>query len=208
MRVQNILAFLCGGTVGTLISYWILQDRFEVEVEMEIEETREYYEKMLANYEIVAKDDVEEVASVETFETVGESIAKGLQDGMKDFTRQERHDYTRYFDPRIEVTNEPTSRTKPKGSIYAISDEEYVRDPKFEKVSINYYDKNEVYTDENDEPIYPDDSDNGIRYSWVLDYTMPWGAMCDDEDLAYIRNENISTDFEIVRIHEAYSGGD
>lgn len=82
---------------------------------------------------------------------------------------------------------------------YIISEDDYNnRYPDFQKISYQYYEKDDVVTDERDEVVI--DWEDIIGEQALVNF----GKLCDDEDLVYVRNLSMECDFEILRIHSSY----
>ena len=95
-------------------------------------------------------------------------------------------------DEAIEIV--PINRNKP----YVISEYEWESERSdYEKTTISYYLTDGVLADEQDAVI--DDPDYAIG-----DCLGRFGEKTGDNDLVYVRNDVLETDFEVVRVHKGY----
>lgn len=67
------------------------------------------------------------------------------------------------------------------------------------KLTLTYYDEDDVLTDQEDTVI--------VDPSYLVgdDSLVKFGMNSNDEDIVYVRNTKLSTDYEIVRVHKSYS---
>ncbi|HAQ03030.1 TPA: hypothetical protein DCQ22_04020 [Candidatus Nomurabacteria bacterium] len=67
------------------------------------------------------------------------------------------------------------------------------------KVTLTYYDSDDVLCQPDDTPI-PE-----VEKLIGTDSLTKFGMNSDDVDVVYVRNTNISADFEVIRVHSSYS---
>lgn len=83
---------------------------------------------------------------------------------------------------------------------YVITETEYMEDRgEYDKVDLNYYDQCGTLSDDSDSII------RDIRNTIGDKCLFSWGAGCDDDHTVFVRNERISTDFEIAKIDNSYA---
>lgn len=82
---------------------------------------------------------------------------------------------------------------------YEISDEQFAESMDcFDKISLFYY-SDDVLADESEEIV--DDVERAVGIKLLMD----WAGDPDKSETLYVRNENMSIDYEIVRMEQAYS---
>lgn len=85
------------------------------------------------------------------------------------------------------------------GKPYIMSVDEFMEDDSYEKISITYYEGDDVLADERDMPIDDEDSivgrDNLERFGWESK----------DKNTVYVRNDKMEIFWEIARSEQAYT---
>lgn len=79
-----------------------------------------------------------------------------------------------------------------------ISDEEYQNDISHSKEVITYYETDDIFSDVSDNKL------ENPRELFGPDVAMHFGQYSNDPDVVYIRNENTTIDYEIIRINGSY----
>lgn len=88
-------------------------------------------------------------------------------------------------------------RQKPtKAMIYVISEEEFMEEGDYDKVSLEYFEGDKVLVDDRDIPV--DDPDSIIGEGTLDDF-----AISEDNEM-YVRNDNISVDYELTKSEGSY----
>lgn len=88
-------------------------------------------------------------------------------------------------------------RQKPtKAMIYVISEEEYMEEGDYDKVSLEYFEGDKTLVDDRDIPV--DDPDAIIGEGTLDDF-----VISDDAEM-YVRNDNISIDYELTKSEGSY----
>lgn len=88
-------------------------------------------------------------------------------------------------------------RQKPtKAMIYVISEEEYMEEGDYDKVSLEYFEGDKMLVDDRDIPV--DDPDAIIGEGTLDDF-----VISDDAEM-YVRNDNISIDYELTKSEGSY----
>lgn len=88
-------------------------------------------------------------------------------------------------------------RQKPtKAMIYVISEEEYMEEGDYDKVSLEYFEGDKTLVDDRDIPV--DDPDAIIGKGTLDDF-----VISDDAEM-YVRNDNISIDYELTKSEGCY----
>ena len=163
------LSFVAGCAVGGFCVNWYLKDTYKQQADEEIASVKEVYAKM----------------AEEKLNKSSEEIVKhfGYDTSKKDSILN----YVKEKEAEMAEKESPNERQLP----YRITDDMYADpDPYFEKVSCTYYvARDEVIEDISNEPIEIDTiGDQNLSI-----------FRGSDEDLMYIRNEELGIDYEIAR---------
>jgi len=103
------------------------------------------------------------------------------------------------FDHGIDIDGEDLEK-RGTDEPYIITMEEYMEDEAaYDKLTITYYEKDDVLADERDKPI-PDV--DGLIGSGTLN---KFGHGSDSMNSVYVRNERISSDFEVVKDERSFT---
>lgn len=76
----------------------------------------------------------------------------------------------------------------------------YNERPEYDKITIDWYEPDNVYLDENEEIIGDIQSYVGLNASTLFKENGPQ----DDPDIRFIRNEQYGSDYEVIRHHRSY----
>lgn len=192
--IKNTIIFLVGGAAGALLTYRMLEKRYEErEAEMiaELErETERIMEELSEAVDTKYQDPEDESYELEV--SIKAKIEEQKGEEYKKVTRR----YTPYntFSQSDVVIDE-----KIKDVPYIITEEQYNNELLYyDKVHLYYYEQDDALTDENEEIIT-----NG--YEIIGDDTLlHFGELSEDPDIVYARNESLSRDYEIIRLDKSY----
>ena len=217
--VKNVIIFIAGIGFGAFTAKIILDKKYDkIITELEDELVNQYDEKneQLAIY---SESDVEATAAVyeqlqkEKTELVDDYIENDIEQVKKQMAKfkpegnlkQLATNYNKIFNGQDPDTVRAMPKTFVKLTMdndkpYVITVQEYSEsDPTFEQTTITYYDQDDTLVDENEEPIADVTAVIGDQ---ALD---KFGEGSDDPDIVYVRNEVLSTDYEVIRIHKSYA---
>lgn len=184
------LAFIAGTGIGSVCTWQLLKQKYELIVQKEIDSVKAVY----AERKIVEK--------------AGKSFAEGFRDGLKvaedrtpkdaddvDFKKYvsiiQKEDYTDYS-RTVEEKKGEAFVEKP----YVISPEEFGEFEEYEKISLTYY-ANKVLADENDEEV--DDVEEIVGKESLNHF----GEY--EDDSVFVRNDRLKCDYEILLDQRNYS---
>ncbi len=179
---RNVLIFVSGLAIGAVSMYKLVKTKFEEMANDEIESVKQMYREKLETKEDTAKavKDADENLK-------GDVIKTGtLVSAVKAM-----HDYTGHSKEEKEI-EEAMEKCKP----YVISPDDFSEIDEYTIKSLTYY-TDGVLTDERGKVIT--DVDNLIGKE-SLDHFGEY-----EEDCVYVRNDELNTDFEILRDYRAYS---
>lgn len=214
--VRNLAIFTVGAGIGALVTYKLLKDKYEKFAQEEIDSVKETF---VTRWPHDGGDPVSEMPKDEradfnkaydamTDEEIDENtgktnmIYKNPRSKHKKYNtiypnkrevEPEEEDYSNFKDISDEVNE--TNHLIP----YVITEKEFSEENQhFDKITIDYYELDDTLADEQEEPI-PDVS------SIVGDEALLcFGKGSNDPDTIYVRNEKLSTDFEVIRLHKSY----
>lgn len=134
------LAFIIGAATGSVVTWYLLKDKYEALAQEEIDSVKEVFLRR----EQELKD-----------QSVKKTVAEGIKDtdkekpDLKEYAeRLKKEGYTRYSDFGSDEEEKPVSEAGP----YVIPPEQFGDDEEYEQISLTYY-ADGVLADENDEVI-------------------------------------------------------
>lgn len=183
MSYRLITAFLSGMIFGTIIGSLTVKKKYQNESDEAIESIRKYY----ISKDEKRKDVIETVEKkCETAKDIVENIAHTTpkEDEYKDYSKIAKRDYADI--PPVESQDRP----------YVISEGDYLETNLFySKEVMSYYPEDDVLVDIDDEPVI--NVDSLVGYGLKERFIPPDGEDYIDE--IFIRNDNISRDFQITQ---------
>lgn len=207
--VRSVSLVVGGILVGASTTYLITKSKLEAKyhalAEEEISSVRESYKKLYKTDEYKSPDSTLQELYVEQVDDLGYSAKEA-----EDVDEEESTDHT----PLPETTNifdhsdnedpeEDDDVMKWERSFedpYVITIAEFMEDKQeFDKITINYYDEDNTLSDERDGII------NDVERLIGADNLEHFGKGSDNEHTVYIRNERMSTDWEVVRDMRSYA---
>lgn len=105
------------------------------------------------------------------------------------------------FGEEVEINQHNVFEEKHDPTVpYLISEEEYMQnDSGYQQVSLTYYELDRKVTDERDDLI------ENVESTIGLDFELNFGRNATDPNMAYVRNERLSLDFEIAKDERSYA---
>lgn len=171
------LGLAVGGTIGCVASWMLLKTKYERLAQEEIEEVRGYYNSITNTSE---ETEVENIGDLEEIEEVDEKTASNI-----DYTSIASMYSTPKDEKKEEGGNEVMSRTEP----YVISPAEFGTIDNYDTVTLVYY--NDGILADSDNNIV-EDIESCIGYESLNHF----GEYVNDT--VYVRNEDATTDYEVV----------
>ena len=222
-KAQLGLAFVAGLTIGSVVAGVIINRKYETLIQEELDSIDEWKKRMEREENAI---DVE-VETEEIFETDGSVLRyDNPETDRVDYTKpsiEELMDEKGYLvdyegqevddeideDERAmhEYMTQPPSEDQPfvddtedlMVSRYPISFKAFTEDkPHYDKLTITYYEDDATLADDQD-GIIPD-----IRATIGPDALQHFGWLSGSDDVVYIRNDDISVDFEVIRAEGSY----
>lgn len=180
-----IFAFVVGAAVGSVVTWKLVKTKYEQIAQEEIDSVKETFSKRMQEKE----NDKSEYDSEQSKKKEAAEAAK---------TKANISDYA------DKLTNYGYGYDKEKGgvddmndSIQVISPDEFGDADGYSVVSLTYYEGDGVLTDDWDNPI-PD-----VEGTVGSDFASHFGEF--EQDSVFIRNNDLRTEFEILRDLRSYS---
>lgn len=205
-----------GFIAGSITTYIVMKDEFERIADEEIESVREAYKKRDESRQKTQENDEKKTVYKENFKNVVEksgyfnygSIAEPAK--KQDKNKSEKHNIFNDYevkeiekdgtDEQEEEYNRELSRPAEKESDkpYTITPELFVQDKKdYDKITLEYYDDGFLVEEISSDIV--SDIASVVGY----DSLNKFGEY--EEDVVYVRNDVLETDYEVIRQHCNYS---
>ena len=175
-NLSKVLIFVAGAAVGVACSWKYFKIKYERIAQEEIDQVVDQFSKR------EKEEPVEEDISVD------ERIAENEVDEKEYHDELVNLGYTSYADIKRDMQDR---------GIYVLDDIRQFDEADYETVSWSYYNDN-VLADENDDIVEDIDRSVGIES------LKHFGAIEDEPDMVYVRNDKLKLDFEILRVDENY----
>lgn len=213
-NTKILLSFLGGAATGALICFAILKEKYEALANEEIENIKDYYQKEMEKIDDGYEEELDNLINTmnrDIDERDNKEEKKTYVDYVKKYSPDEIVKDKYYDMPYPDVIDEdyyeddgppddPPENDLQYEEPFVISRDEFDEGyPHFDKITITYYEKDDVLADEQDE-IIPD-----IEAVVGYDSLSRFGDMSDDEYVVYVRNGRLGADYEIVLTQESYS---
>ena len=179
--MNKLFIFALGAATGSLVTWKILEKKYKIIADEEIESVREHYREKLNKL-----SDSEEMDEVED---------EYLVDDIPDFTEEEKEEYQQIVN---EYTDDATVQLEPAIehiAPYVIAPEEFGEGYGYDTKSWTCYADN-VITDENGQIV-------GNPECVIGDALQHFGEY--EDDSVYVRNEDTECDYEILKHYKTFS---
>lgn len=195
MSFKEPLCFLGGLIVGGAVGVLVMRRRCDEQVNQAYEESRSYYNKKLA--EVSAKNRNKPAPA-----EIVKSIVKDDTEPTVVQKNPEKTDYTAYstitkedpVDP-VPVKTEPEEKEDP---FVLISDEDYMYDHDYDKMTVVVYADGTLARDDDDDVLEVDETIGDGVYNAALNSGNPYDAI-------YVRNKERQIDYEVVTNDKTYT---
>lgn len=175
-----VLAFLAGAAAGAGASYILFKDKIKKEADEEIKEMREYVKEKTKRIDDVKKQ--------------GDRIEKQQSRLERAITSYDR--FSDFDEKSVVPRAEKEHPREEDNGIYEIDEEDWVGiDPHYDKFSLTFYEGDATLVDDADDLV-----DIGQTIGLDNYEKFDEGKM----DTMYVRNDNMSCDYEVVRVLGSY----
>lgn len=202
--MKNVLAFVLGATIGSLVTWKLVDEKYKKLAQKEVEEVREYYKgkkeepvtlKVNQDYSFkgVTDEDIKDDRYVnrDQYSKVLTGLGYDEKD-VEELSSDPDISIEKNEDGEYEVFVEPPSKVAP----YVISPDEFGEEPGYDAENWTLYDDG-ILTDDNDQIIGEDEI--GIFIGDALDHFGDY-----ENDSVHVRNEEHKCDIEILKHSETY----
>lgn len=200
--LKHLIIFITGGAIGAVVTYKIVSQKDYDKKEQEIAEIRSFYNNEF-KAQILKLKEAENAKNEAKIDENSEKIAEN----EPKYVENVKNIVKKHIEPVISnmrnsengfenVMNEPEPKKKISADKSIISSTEFVDDEDYEKVTLYYFEDDDLFTD-TDYNI----RDNGIDI--VGRENLDQVGLYED-DVLYVRNDSLYTDFEVIFQHNAY----
>ena len=177
--MTKLIIFAAGAVIGSAVTWKLVKDKYERIANEEIKSVKERYSKKTAKDSDT--DELDDVSLADTIKEVEEYLNKIDESGYS-----------------TEIKEKGGAKSMKNDRPYIIAPEEFDDQPDYDAVSLTYYEDG-VVTDMWDEKIDDDEVEDLVG----RDALTHFGEY--EEDSVFIRNDNLKTDYEILRDYRRYS---
>lgn len=174
--LSKVLIFAAGAAAGVACTWKYFKTKYERIAQDEIDQVVEQFSKR--EKEEPTEEDI----------SVDEQIVRNEADEKEYHDELVKLGYTNYADIQKDARDR---------GIYVLDDPRQFSDEDYEVASWSYY-KDNVLADENDDIV--EDIDRSIG----IESLQHFGAMEDEPDMLYVRNDKLKLDFEVLKVDENY----
>ena len=199
--IRILLGFAAGLVSGGVGMYFYMKNKYDDYADQECEEVRQYYRK---KYGLVKPEKGEA-------EENKDELYDGIVDAIKEYAgREDTESFEKIMaeseHPEDDLISDEELNERRVADInennnsepVLITSDDYEAYPYYDKEELTYYTEDDILANENDEIV--DDV-----YSLVGDCLTRTSFIDNSEMVLYVRNGNVSTDFEINKIFGSYS---
>lgn len=173
--LSKALIFAAGASIGSVVTWKLLNAKYAQRAEQEIKEVKEYYEGK--------------------YESDEETSYKKWADENPDLAKEEKAEYLELvtnYNGEKGGSESMTVGTPP----YVIPPEEFDMEDDYDTETLTYY-TDDVLADDSDNII--EDIENTVG----KDFASHFGEF--EDDTVFVRNERLKTDYEICKDYRPYS---
>lgn len=194
--IKNVAIFAAGAGIGFFVGKKFYQEKYRREADEDIASMKEFttqrINEMKQNIMDIPDAEEVEISTTEDIEDISEEELKTNESIVMKYDTISKEGKPK----KEETVEEETPDPRTSMSIYVISEEEFMEDGDFDKVSLEYFCGDGVLVDDRDIPV--EDPDKILGEGTLDDF-----VVIDDVDM-YVRNENISIDYEITKSEGSY----
>ena len=196
--MKRVLYFALGATAGSLVTWFIVKEKYKRIADEEIASVVEHYHNKLNALNVNVVMDNEEIkVCVDGEEVIRQTNEELVIHTTEEFTDEEREEYAEqiedlgYSDEAVVNIPLPREYTKP----YVISPDEY-GEMGYMTASLTLYDDGVLVDDADDEIISNPEDIIGDALSRFGEY---------EDDAIHVRDENVECDYEILKSEKTFS---
>lgn len=196
MKFKEPLIFLGGLVVGGAIGVAAMWRRCDARVNKAYEESREYYNSKLTDLSAKNRNKPE---PSEIINKSDKAAATVMDDTSKIVQKNsEKTDYTEYATITKEDPEDPVMDETEEVPFVPITDENYMYDHDYDKMTVIIYADGVLARDDNDDILEVDETIGVDAYNAAVNSNNPYDAI-------YIRNTDRMIDYEVVTNDKTYT---
>lgn len=186
----NILVFIAGATVGSVATWYYMKNKYGDFEEIEYYEEEDIPVEYDNEEDILVENDIEMKSETVSGLNINKPNIIDYADKLK------KENYTNYSNmemplPEAEVAPIKTKEENvDKETPYVISPDDFGEEDGYETISLTYYQKNDLVTDDDDEPV--ENVDMVVGYESLTHF----GEY--EDDSVFVRNDRLKADYEIL----------
>ena len=183
--VKEVAIFAAGAGIGFFVGRKFYQEKYRREADEDIAAVKEFTTQRINEMKQSIMD-----VDIETTEDATDISEEELQTNESIVMQYDK------VSKEGEVERPEMAKPVTDMSIYVISEEEFLEDGKYDKVSLEYFEEDKVLVDERDIPV--EDADKILGEGTLDDF-----VISGDNEM-YVRNDDISVDYELTRSEGSY----
>ncbi len=193
MPIKEVMLFIAGLGIGSVGTYFVVKKHYEDFMDEEIESVKEYYKDNIM--EIAKREFGESVVNPEKEEPVEEK--ENEPNYQKIIKKLNYGDYSQKDDKVVDFHKEDAPAVAEKKGPYVIGPDDFANGEQYDKITLTYFSEDGVFMSIEEEVI-----PEGMQLVGEenLDHI---GEI--EEDVVYVRNEGLNTDYEVILEERAYS---
>ncbi len=195
---KGAMIFICGAGVGSGVTYIIMKKKCDEQIQKDLEANRRHYQEKLGKleHEKEVKEYEDMVVGMEYVPNDEEDSVSTVRDYISydAMSQQEVAERVKEIQDRVVMDSGP--KDDYPGEPIVINEEQYAEDELyFDKIEAELYLGDNALVDENEELLNINDT---IGYD-ILEQFLEG-----NDDVIYIRNANLSTDYLITKVGGEY----
>jgi hypothetical protein len=196
---KSVLIFAAGATIGALVAYEISRRKYETEY---FDDDYEPRNKIKADKDFNPGNTIDDEVKIvdiskdryrKTIKNLGYNRDESINPAELESPPEDKNDEEDEYES--EKISYDTNGDEP----HIISLEEFAEEKVYyDKITLSFYEDDEVLTDEGEEII-----DDPVALVGE-DALQSFGVMSEDPEVVYVRNDNLQIDYEIIRLSKSY----
>lgn len=183
--LSKVFIFATGAAIGSVVTWKVLESRYEQIVQEELKSIREVYREKIDN----------DKSRIENLEEISQEIKENFETGLNNSKPNLMEYAARVMELNYASEDFTEGVSEDLAGPYVISPEEYDELEDYDAVSLTYYDDRVL-------AYFDGDIIDDIEGTVGLDALTSFGEY--EDDAIHVRNNQLKTDYEILRDHRRY----
>ena len=193
-KITNVFIFASGLAIGSVVTWKLLDAKYEQLIQDEIESMKDMFEKKYSDNQATDEEVIDEPTISEAEGREAADSAKEKPSIIEYASVLQKSGYTDYSG--VSKKEEPDTKINNTDAPYVIAPEEFGEFEEYAQIGLTYY-SDGVLTDDNNDII--EDVDNVVG----LESLSHFGEY--EDDSVHVRNDRLKCDYEILQVSETYS---